>query len=354
MLKHDYHAIGIMSGTSLDGVDLIYVRFLKDSLYTFEILSATTVAYDAVWKQKLTDAYMGDLDIESLNKEYGRYLGTLVNTFKIENSIDKVDFIASHGHTIFHRPEQGITLQIGDGQTLSNITKAKVLCDFRTQDVALGGQGAPLVPIGDQLLFSEYDYCLNLGGFANISYQQEDRRLAYDICPVNIVLNYFANKLGHTFDNKGSLSRQGKLHEKLLSQLNALNYYSIKPPKSLGLEWVDATIFPLIEKLNIDPKDILRTFTEHIAIQLNASISKLPASVLITGGGAFNDFLITRLRSYCKAEIVIPHSHLVEYKEALIFALLGLLKLNELPNVLKSVTGASRDHSSGKIFNPIV
>ena len=354
MLKRDFHIIGLMSGTSLDGVDLVYVRFNQGDRYTFEIQNAITVSYEPEWRAKLTEAYANGQDLDILTKDYGAYLGGLINAFRKEYGISEVDFVASHGHTIFHKPDQGFTLQIGDGPTISEATKLPVICDFRTQDVALGGQGAPLVPIGDLLLFSTYDYCLNLGGFANVSFQEGPLRIAYDICPVNIVLNSYAQRLGYPFDDKGQISRQGELNTSLLEALNALTFYSAKPPKSLGLEWVESEIIPILEETSIDDRDVLRTFTEHIAQQIGRQFTKEKASVLITGGGAFNEFLLSRIRAYSKAEIHLPTSDVIEYKEAVVFAFLGLLKFHDRINVLKSVTGASKDHAAGKIFSPIV
>ena len=226
-----------------------------------------------------------------------------------------------------------------------------VVCDFRVQDVELGGQGAPLVPIGDRLLFSEYDYCLNLGGFANCSYEKNGQRIAFDICPVNIVLNKYAEKLGKDFDENGKFAESGIVDENLLHQLDSLKFYSGKPPKSLGLEWVKENIFPLLEASKISSEDVLRTFTEHIAVQLAKQFSDR-ASVLITGGGAYNSFLIERFKNLSAIEVVVPSKEIVEYKEALIFGLLGVLKLRDEVNCLASVTGASKDHSSGKIFFP--
>ncbi len=352
MLMRDFHIIGLMSGTSLDGVDLVYVRFNAGEGYTFEILSAATIAYDSKWRTKLNEAYTTGNDLDDLSNEYGIYLAELINSFRRKEAIKTVDFIASHGHTIFHKPEQGYTLQIGDGQTMANTSQLPVICDFRTQDLVLGGEGAPLVPIGDLLLFSDYDYCLNLGGFANVSYQAEKERVAYDICPVNIVLNRYANRLDMPYDDKGQLSSQGELHEDLLQSLNNLSFYSQKPPKSLGYEWVESQILPILESYRLNDIDILRTFSEHIAQQIARQLNRNSASVLVTGGGAFNDFLISRLRACTNADIIIPAKDLIEYKEALVFALLGVLKFHNRNNVLKSVTGASKDHSAGNFFSP--
>lgn len=351
-----WNVIGLMSGTSLDGVDLVYTQISKDSKYfNFQIVASETIPYSIFWKQKLQKAFTSKRELlNKLSIEYGVYLGDLINTFISNNSIKKVDFIASHGHTIFHKPEEGYTLQIGDGQAMSNVTKLKVVCNFRSQDVELGGQGAPLVPIGDRLFFSEYAYCLNLGGFANISYEKKGKRIAFDICPANIVLNYFAKQLGADFDENGEWASEGIINFKLLEKLNKLDFYIQKKPKSLGFEFVSETVFPLINSFNIHAKSVLRTFVAHIAYQISVNLDNNNTSkVLITGGGAFNLFLIDELAKMTKNELVIPSEQLVNFKEALIFALLGVLRLQNEVNCLRSVTGAKCNHSSGEIYIPL-
>jgi anhydro-N-acetylmuramic acid kinase len=289
--------------------------------------------------------------------EYGRYLAKCTLSFKERFSLVKIDFVASHGHTIFHQPERGFTLQIGQGSVLAAETGLKVICNFRNQDVALGGQGAPLVPIGDELLFANYGFCLNLGGFANISYRQGNIRKAYDICPANIVLNHYTRQAGFEYDDGGRMASEGKVHGELLHELNELPFYAMDHPKSLGYEFVVDTVLPIIEKFNLDLKDILKTYSEHAAMQISEVLNKSireeqmeTANVLVTGGGAFNDFLISRIEFHSQAEIVIPNREIIEFKEALIFAFLGLLKQQGEVNCLKSVTGARKDHSSGVVY----
>ena len=352
MIINETFAIGLMSGTSLDGIDLVYVYFKNDDYKNFKILHAETISYSKEWKQLLQNAIFSDeLALQQLDVTYGRFLGEILNNFISNYKIVKIDFIASHGHTILHQPEKGITLQIGSGAEISKITKQKVVCDFRTQDVQLGGQGAPLVPMGDALLFSEYDFCLNLGGFSNVSYHKDNTRIAFDICPVNIVLNFYANKIGLEYDASGKIASEGKINEVLLEKLNELEFYQQTPPKSLGLEWVQKNMFPLIDELETDVPSILRTFVTHIALQISKVIYKND-KVLITGGGVFNTFLMDEIRQYSNAQIVLPSKELIDYKEALIFAFLGLLKIHNKINCLQSVTGASKDHSSGVIFYP--
>jgi len=351
MNKSDVFVIGLMSGTSLDGIDLVYVKFVKSDFKDFEILASETVSYSKEWKTTLQNGIHFSSDkLKQLDVEYGVFLGRVINSFIAKNKIENIDFIASHGHTILHQPAKGITLQIGSGKEIASITNQKVVCDFRTQDVNLGGQGAPLVPIGDQLLFSNYEYCLNLGGFSNISYQKDGKRIAFDVCPVNIVLNHYVSKLGFAYDDGGKIASRGKINKLLLEKLNALEYYSKEPPKSLGLEWVQEIIFPIIDALETDVSSILRTFVAHIAVQLSAVIKS--DAVLITGGGAFNKFLIKSLEAELGSVIVSADHQLIDFKEALIFAFLGLLRVDNQVNCLKSVTGASKDHSSGEIFYP--
>lgn len=346
------HSIGLMSGTSLDGVDLIYVKIHLKEYSNFDILEKATIPYDTKWIDLLKDSInFNDKQLNSLDEEFGKYLGHLISGFVTGKQIENLDFVASHGHTIFHQPDKGVTLQIGNGQEIANIVNTKVICDFRIQDVQLGGQGAPLVPIGDQLLFSQYEACLNLGGFANVSFEQDHKRIAYDICAVNTVLNQYAQMMGYDYDDNGLMASGGVINSALLEELNALPFYKSGPPKSLGIEWVRNNVIPKIDKCLINHYDVLRTYVEHIAIQISSSLEGIK-NVLITGGGAYNTFLINRIKLYYHGEIILPEDSIIEYKEALIFSLLGLLKSQNKVNCLQSVTGAKKDHSTGRIFNP--
>jgi len=352
MIKKPVFAIGIMSGTSLDGIDLVYVEFDSNNYQNFNILHSETVSYSKEWKFTLQEAIHFSSDrLLELDLNYGDLLGTTVNKFVANYQITKIDFIASHGHTVLHEPKKGRTLQVGNGQVIANKTNKKVVCDFRTQDVQLGGQGAPLVPIGDELLFADYDYCLNLGGFSNISYHTKGKRIAYDICAVNIVLNKYAKELGFDFDDGGQIAASGSILTFVSKELKALSYYQKEAPKSLGLEWVQEHVFPKLVASDANPADILRTFTDHIAW---AIANELPegATVLVTGGGAFNTFLIAEIKRYKKVNLILPEVTLINFKEALIFAFLGLLRVDNQVNCLKSVTGARKNHSSGEIFYP--
>jgi anhydro-N-acetylmuramic acid kinase len=353
MITSNYKIVAVMSGTSLDGIDIIYASYGYNENWKFEIHYSRTIKYSKYWKLTLSKLVNKTLDeLIIIDKAYSEYLATVILDFIKENKLKDIDFIASHGHTALHQPEENLTYQIGNHQVFADILKKKVICDFRIQDVEYGGQGAPLVPIGDRLLFSDYKFCLNLGGFANISFEHNTERIAYDICPVNIVLNHYMLKLDLEYDDKGQLAAKGKIHEELLTQLNTLHFYQEEPPKSLGLEWVDLKIFPLIESFNLQIDDVLRTFVEHIAIQISKILRIKEADVLVTGGGVNNDFLMNRLKSLTETTIIIPNQEIIEYKEALVFGLLGILRDRNEVNCLKSVTGAVSDHSSGKILIP--
>ncbi len=352
-MQNEYkYVIGLMSGTSLDGLDLVYVKFNQKNHKDFQILKGATISYTAYWREALQHAiHKSKEDLDCMHIEYGQLLGEMTNEFIKEHNICNVDFIASHGHTVFHQPDKGITLQIGDGQKVADVTNCKVICDFRTQDVELKGQGAPLVPIGDELLFSEYDYCLNLGGFANVSFKKNGKRIAFDICPVNIVMNHYTKKIGLEYDEGGKIAATGTVNEELLNELNSLAFYKKNPPKSLGLEWVQQIVFPIINNLETDVPTILRTFVTHAAEQIGKIFDK-SEKVLATGGGTYNSFLIKEIERFSDREIKMADADIIEFKEALIFAFLGLLKENNEINCLSSVTGAVKDHSSGRVFLP--
>tara|TARA_B100000925_G_C21966114_1_gene455652 strand:+ start:127 stop:1197 length:1071 start_codon:yes stop_codon:yes gene_type:complete len=353
MPKKYINVLGVMSGTSLDGLDFCLVKFDLENISNFKILKTHTYEYDETWKNYLRNAVkFNNKEIKKINIEFALLVSKYVDQFKLDFSRPKIELISSHGHTIFHEPERGLTLQIGDGNIISQKTRTKVVYDFRSQDVNLGGQGAPLVPIGDLNLFRNYKFCLNLGGFANISIKTKEDIQAFDICPVNTVLNHYSKKMNHEFDRNGFLSKSGKTDKILLNELNNINYYQKSGPKSLGIEFVNELIFPLIEKKDLKPNDILMTFIDHISFQINESIKKYPLSkILITGGGAFNKNLVEKIKSKIKHEVIIPKKEIINFKEALIFAYLGILRLNNQINCLKSVTGAEKNHSSGKIID---
>lgn len=349
------NALGVMSGTSLDGLDLCLVEFRFDGRWQFRIETTDCIEYDRSWREKLSKAHqLSGNQLVELDAEFGRFIADAINDFLVRNSAQTPELVCSHGHTVFHQPEKGITRQIGDGQKISSITGIICVNDFRSLDVELGGQGAPLVPIGDKLLFSEYDACLNLGGFSNISFDENEIRKAFDICPVNIVLNPLANLIGLPYDDKGNIARSGNVVDDLLDGLNALNIYSFSQRPSLAREWVESVFLPIIERKTLTIEDQLRTITEHVAIQIGRVLDDRIGSeqVLVTGGGAYNDFLIGRLKTITSAQIVIPDSQLIDFKEALIFAFLGVLRFRNETNVLRSVTGARQDSCSGVVHLP--
>lgn len=353
MEKNSYTVVGVMSGTSLDGIDLALLHFHFDGeKWTFDIGVAETIAYNNQWIEKLKNGVNCTNDqLTTLNQDYTQLLGNIIRSFIEKHQLKNIDAVCSHGHTILHQPQNGFTLQIGNLPEITAICNQKVVCDFRVQDVQLGGQGAPLVPIGDRLLFSEFDYCLNLGGFSNISFEQDGKRIAFDISPVNTVLNFYANQLGFDYDDRGKIAQSGKLHSALLDALNALDFYQKPFPKSLGFEYVKEVVLPLIESYSIPKEDKMRTFVEHVAIQIANTLPINKGTLLVTGGGAYNDFMIERMRHYMpELVITIPEPKVLEFKEALIFGLLGVLKLRGEINVLSSVTGAKTDHSSGVIY----
>ena len=341
-----------MSGTSLDGLDICFVSFKKSNYSKYNIINSKTYSYNEKWIEKLKNSiFLNKQELKKIDIEYGTLISNYLKEFISEFSIDKIDLISSHGHTVFHEPNKGKTLQIGDGKTINKIVKTDVVCDFRTQDVEYKGQGAPLVPIGDLDLFSNYKFCLNLGGFSNVSIKDNNKIKAFDICPVNTVLNHYSKKMGYTFDQDGVLSKKGTVNLDLLNQLNQMSFYNKLGPKSLGIEFVKSKVIPLIDSHILNPKDILRTYIEHISDQISKSIgSYFNDRILISGGGTYNNTLIDSIKTKVKSKVIIPDSQIIDYKEALIFAYMGLLKSKEKINCLKSVTGAIKDHSSGKIF----
>jgi len=357
MIKENYNVIGVMSGTSLDGVDIAHINLdLKNGHWQYKIVEAATKPYDSEWVTRLKAAVdYTRQELEILDREYTEFLAGVIKDFIVKHNILELDAVCTHGHTILHQPKKGITLQIGNLPQLAQLVGQTVVCDFRVQDVAMGGQGAPLVPIGDKLLFPEAAYCLNLGGFSNISFDNNSIRTAFDICPVNTVLNHYANELGLEYDDGGRIASDATVNGGLLAELNTLEYYSKPYPKSLGFEFVKAAIFPLIESYALSAQDKIATFTEHVALQIARVVNDREGvgSMLVSGGGTYNSYLLERLKQLMpKVTIIVPDDKTIQYKEALIFALLGVLRLRNEINVLASVTGAAKDHSSGKIFYP--
>ncbi len=362
-----YRAIGLMSGSSLDGLDLVFAEFVNSAdHWAFEIKAASCLPYGPNWKTKLQGATrLSALEYQLLDSEYGHYCGKMINQFIEENSIQfQVGLIGSHGHTSFHIPSKKMTAQLGRGSAIAAETKLPVVSDLRSLDVAFGGQGAPIVPIGEKYLFKEYGLFVNLGGIANISLNQNATYIAFDVCAANQVLNMLAGLIGKEYDAEGQLAAKGHTHPDLLHQLNGMDYYQQAFPKSLSNDMAREIIFPLIKSFNISVEDGLRTYVEHISQQLRFSLLKMdqknaflhaPASqkMLVTGGGAFNSFLIKRLSLALKdlgIEVVLPEETIIKYKEALIMAFMAVLRWRQQYNVLSSVTGAEKSSIGGAVW----
>jgi anhydro-N-acetylmuramic acid kinase len=354
-MSSTYTIAGVMSGTSLDGLDIALCKFEDLSgRWAFEITAAHTFRYNDEWTQRLSNAIYGSAeDMAQLHVDFGNYIGECVKGYCLLQDI-KPDYISSHGHTVFHQPANKLTLQVGSGAVIAAVTGIDTICDFRSTDVALGGQGAPLVPIGDQFLFGGHRFCLNLGGFANISYESGDKRIAFDICPVNMPLNYLASLAGLPFDEGGEMAMNGNVIEKLLQDLNNLPFYSQAPPKSLGREWYEKQMLPLIDNDQYTVADRLRTVAQHIGEQIANALSLSPGTTMLTtGGGAYNNLLVEIIEQQVSRHgihVVIPDNEIIEFKEALIFAFLGLLRVKNQSNALSSVTGAKVDSVGGAIY----
>lgn len=341
--------LGIMSGTSLDGVDLTLVEITEELEYNYKLIAATTVQYTKEWESQLKSAReLSGYELSIFNIEFGRLLGDFATFFIQENNVQP-DFIASHGHTVFHDPQNGLTLQIGSLHEIASATNIKTVGNFRALDVAKGGEGAPLVPIGDALLFSDYDFCLNLGGISNYSHSAEGVMHAEDLTPCNIVANYFAQKMGQAFDEDGAIGSKGIVHTDLLNALNLSDYY-FAGTKSMSIEMIEAYFLPIFDNFNINIESMLATFYEHVALKVGSILTM--GKTLVTGGGGRNSYLFSRIQHYSASQLVLPEESLIDFKEAIIFAFLGYLRINNKTNVLSSVTGASSDSCSGDVVLP--
>ena len=354
----NYEIIGLMSGTSMDGLDIAHVKFdfNADSNDSFELLNTDTVPIPDELLQKLMDAPNYSVaQLLMLDKEFGRFLADSVTKFIDQKKIVKnsINAIASHGQTILHQPNNGFTLQIGCGSTLSYLTDINVINDFRTKDIVAGGQGAPLVPIGDFGLFSDLaEGFLNIGGFANVSFKKDDSIVAYDICPGNLPLNKLAHAKNLAYDKNGELAKSGEINFFLLDLLNSLDYYLLDGPKSLGTEWIEEFYYPKL-KFDKEIENNLRTVVEHTAIQISNVLNSAHLnSVLVTGGGAKNGFLVGRIQHYFNGELILPEQKIIDFKEAIVFAYLGALYLDKRPNALSSVTGAKKNTIGGVFHLP--
>jgi len=358
-----YKAIGVMSGSSLDGLDIAFVEFQENAgKWNYEIGQADCYPYSEEWLEKLRSATtLKAMEYQLLHVEYGHYVGEQINRFIEQNKLHyQVALIASHGHTTFHIPSKKMTAQLGDGAAIAAETQLPVISDLRALDLAFGGQGAPIVPIGEKWLFGDFDFFLNLGGIANVSFKSEPY-IAFDICAANRVLNMLVSNEGKEYDDKGEIAGSGELKTDLLQKLNGLDYYNQPYPKSLANDFGTDVVYPMIIEAGCKIKDALRTYVEHIVMQIKGSITKLVngthqtinRKLLATGGGAFNTFLVNRLSeelSHLQIEVVVPDEKLIQYKEAMIMAFMGVLRWRQEYNILSSVTGASRDTIGGALW----
>ena len=356
-----YKVIGLMSGSSLDGLDIAYVQLEEvRGQWSYQLIHAACIPYTDEWTKQLQQATNIPVgEFLKLHTSYGSYLSEKVSEFIAKYNLDhKVHFIASHGHTVFHEPASRTTFQLGDGASLAAVVGLPVISDLRSLDVALGGQGAPIVPIGDKLLFGNYDYLLNIGGIANITVQQNGTSIAFDICPANQVLNALAANAGKTMDEGGQIAASGRLLTDVLGELNDRPYYKQLPPKSLSNEAARDLVFPVLLESDHSNENRLHTVVVHIAEQISRAVAIYPhgketATLLVTGGGAFNTFLVSELGKALaplNIAVVIPEPDVIKYKEALVMALIGALRWREESNVLSTVTGASRNSSGGAMW----
>lgn len=357
-----YRAIGLMSGSSLDGLDIAFVEFQESSgNWDYTVKAAECFSYSNDWVEKLAYAHsLKAVDYQLLHTAYGQYIGQQVNNFIEKHGLQyQVQLVTSHGHTTFHIPSENMTAQLGDGAAIAATTGINVVSDLRSMDIALNGQGAPIVPIGEKLLLKNFNLFLNLGGIANLSYRGPGKYVAFDICPANRVLNMLAARAGKPFDEGGKLAASGNIQPELLHILNTLEYYQLPFPKSLSNDFGTQVIFPMLKNAGSNMQDTLRTYVEHIAIQVSNATKLLDtdneknSKLLVTGGGAHNEFLVERIKTLLQPtgiEIVVPDKQLVDFKEAIIMGLIGVLRWREENNALASVTGATRDSIGGAVW----
>ncbi len=349
-----YTALGIMSGSSLDGLDLAFCEFTeKHNRWAYRIVSAETLSYPEEWKMLLQESsYADGKKLTENDVAYGKYLGENASDFLKKHHL-KPDIIALHGHTVFHQPEKGFSLQLGNGQAVAIASGIETVSDFRNKDILLGGQGAPLVPIGDKLLFAEYDYCVNIGGIANISFEEKGKRLGYDVCAANQLLNHLSRQMGKLYDKNGATASLGKLNKSFFDELNNVDFCQQPYPKSLSNEQVQEIFLPILDSSPASLEDKLYTVVKHIAFQIaKATDSASGKKILLTGGGTHNSFLVEAIRRECPQLVYLPDIQIIDFKEALIFAFMGILRKTGLINCLATATGAIRDSSGGVIYLP--
>ncbi|MCB0514232.1 MAG: anhydro-N-acetylmuramic acid kinase [Bacteroidetes bacterium] len=360
-MQQEYFAIGLMSGSSLDGLDLCYVHFSrKDNLwFSYQILATDCISYNEAFREKLKQVpNLTVINFAKLHIDLGHFFGNATLDFIQKHQIEKIDFIVSHGQTIFHQPQQHFSSQIGCGATIAQITQTKTISDLRMSDVAAGGQGAPIVPIAEKYLFPNYDIFLNIGGICNIAFHHKTANhiLAYDVCAGNTLLNYLSTKRNKSFDENGNLAKQGKVDMELLEALNSIDFCQQIAPKSLGSEHIYQDWIAIVERFNLSVEDKLATCVEHIAQQIgnqiNQHLKSKSQQLLVTGGGAFNTYLIQRIQNYTISKVIVPDKQTVEQKEALAIAFFGLLRILQIPNCISSVTGANKNVIGGAVYLP--
>ncbi len=361
MAANTYHAIGLMSGSSLDGLDIACCSFVEnDGQWSFKLLDSLCKTYPADFQQMLKGLpLLNAKELAKADTDLGLFFGNAVMDFVMDKELRNIDLVASHGHTVFHHPEKGFTTQLGAGAAIAATCGITVVNDLRSADIAHGGNGAPIVPIADKLLFHQHAICLNLGGIANLSVRIDNQLLAFDFCGANQLLNYLAAQLGLEYDNGGAEAAKGNINDALLKNLNAVAFHEAPFPKSLDNTFVQETYFAILNESDAPVNNKLRTVTEFIALQFHrhikavethAGISLAGSSVLVTGGGAFNTFLIGRLQELGNLQMVIPSPDIIAFKEAIAMAFIGVLRLRNQPNVLASVTGANRDTVNGAVY----
>lgn len=356
-----YNVIGLTSGTSLAGLDIVFVALTEvRGKWTYELKAAERLAYTSEWEEKLGGAAaLPARDYFLLHSEYGHFIGHAVNQFIAQHQLDhKVHFITSHGHTVFHVPAQKMTAQLGDGAAIAAVTGISVISDLRSVDVALGGKGAPVLPVAEQLLFPDYHYRVNLAENATIAAQPDGQLIAFDVCPCNYVLDTLAGLLGRPFDEEGKLAAGGVTDQGLLDALNGLAFYNEQYPRTLTSKFGTGTILPMIQQQQLSTQGKLNTYIHHIAAQVAAAVQQLTPSeegaaynLLLTGGGARNTYLVETIRTILQPLNVTVTVQEEPFRNALMIALLGALRWRQEPNALSAVTGAEKDSVGGALWS---
>lgn len=365
MPEKTYRVLGLLSGSSLDGADLAVCSFSVDPLTPTKLLSwnihlARTIPYPQEWITRFKNLPGASArDLVLADTELGHYYGVLINQLLKEHSIT-VDLISSHGHTIFHFPELKTTTQIGDGAAIVSETGIDTVTQLRSVDVAFAGEGAPLAPLGDRYLYPGYTYYLNLGGIANVTAYQDEKIIAFDICPCNQIFNALAETIGQDFDRDGAIAASGNLNHPLLARLQDDDYL-IKPyPKSLDNTWSQEHQVKQAIQWDARLEDKMNTAVEFVALEIAKACRQLtqPESsterptLFCTGGGALNAHLISRIAFHCpEIELVLPSRKIIEFKEVSFIALAGLFRCLRVPNLYASVTGAPSDTINGALYS---